>query len=69
MTSPNNVLDAVQKEVDRLQEMITVTKTLIPNGNVNFVIYEAAIANAKEAIVEQDAVALCRMLPNLKGMS
>ena len=65
----SDISSEVQKEVARIREMISETKALLPNGNVNFIIYEMTIAEAERAVREQDAVALVKMLPELQGMS
>lgn len=63
-----DISSAVQNEVGRIREMIATTKALLPNGNVNFSFYELTLAEADRAIREQDAVALVRILPELKAM-
>jgi len=63
-----NISSAVQNEVERIRKMITETKALLPNGNVNFSFYELTLAEADRAVREQDAVALVRILPELKAM-
>lgn len=56
----------LQKEVARINDMISTTKALLPNGNVNFAICEMVIERAEEAIREQDVIAMVRLLPQLK---
>lgn len=68
MTSGADISSEAQKEVARLREMIATTKILLPHGNVNFFFYEVVIEEAERAIREQDAVALCRILPDIRGM-
>jgi len=63
-----DISSEVQKEVNRIREMIAETKALLPNGNVNFYFYELIITEAEKAIREQDVVALIRLLPELKSM-
>ena len=63
-----DISSEVQKEVNRIREMIAKTKALLPNGNVNFYFYELIITEAEKAIREQDVVALIRLLPELKSM-
>ena len=63
-----HITSEVQKEVARLRETIATTKALIPNGQANFIIYELAISAAEKAVREQDAVALSRILPELREM-
>jgi hypothetical protein len=64
----NNISEEVQKEITRIREMITETKTLLPNGQGNFAIYEATVSAAEKAVREQDAVALVKILPELRCM-
>lgn len=70
MTQEQNISlpEAVQVEVARLREIMAETKRLLPNSQVSWVFYEAAIAEAELAVREQDAVTLVRILPELKGM-
>ena len=63
-----DISNAVQGEVVRLREMIAFTKAKFPTGKVNFIAYDMIIAEAERAVREQDAVALCRILPELKEM-
>lgn len=63
-----DISSAVQSEVARLRDMISTTKALLPNGNVNFIMYEMAINRAEKAVREGDATALVRMLPELQEM-
>lgn len=63
-----DISSQVQKEVARLRETITVTKTLLPDARANFFFYDIAIDAAEKAIREQDAVALLRLLPALREM-
>jgi hypothetical protein len=58
----------VQKEVARLRDMIATTKALMPGGNVNFIFYDLAIAEAERAVREQDTIALIKILPELREM-
>ena len=60
--------EQIQGEVARLRETIAETKRLLPNGNVNWVFYDAAIAAAEKAVREQDAVAMIELLPHLKTL-
>ena len=64
----SDLITAVQEEVARLREMIATVKALAPNGRVNFFFYDMAIKEAERAIREQDAIALVRILPELKEM-
>lgn len=64
----SDISSEVQKEVSRLRDMITTTKTLMPNSQINFIVYEIAIHRAEKAVREQDAVTLCRILPELREM-
>lgn len=64
----SDISSEVQKEVARIREMIAETKALLPNGTANFIIYEMTIAEAERAVREQDAAALVKMLPELRGM-
>jgi hypothetical protein len=64
----NDISSAVQKEVARLRDMIATTNALIPNGSASFIFYEMAIAEAERAVREQDAVALIKILSELRDM-
>lgn len=64
----SDISSEVQIEVARLRETIATTKALIPNGRANFIFYDLAIAEAERAVREQDTVALCRILPELREM-
>ena len=61
-----NVIEAVQKETIRIREMISETKALLPHIKGNFVLYEMLLQQADKAILEQDTVALIKLLPELK---
>jgi hypothetical protein len=65
----SDIIEEIQKEVIRINNMINTTKALFPNGNVNFTIYEMTIERAEKAIREQDVVSLVQLLPELKEMS
>ena len=60
--------EKIQDEVARLRETIAETKRLLPNGSISWIFYNAAIAEAERAVREQDAVAMIRILQNLKSM-
>jgi hypothetical protein len=64
----SDLITEVQKQVARLRNMITETKTLFPNSNINFIMYEIYINEAERAIREQDTVVLIRILQELKEM-
>lgn len=63
-----DLLSAVQDEFNRIREMITEVKTLLPKRNVSFYFYELILNEADKAIREHDTVALLRLLPELKAM-
>ena len=63
-----DISNAIQNEVTRIRNMISETKTLFPDANINFAIYEMTLASADKAVREQDAVALIKILPELKEM-
>ena len=63
-----SISSMVQIEVARIREMITITQTLLPNDNVNFMMYEMTLDAADRAVREQDVVALIKLLPELHGM-
>ena len=63
-----DISQEVQKEVDRIKTMITESKTLLPNANVNFAVYEAMINEAERAVREQDTTTLVKILPRLQEM-
>jgi hypothetical protein len=58
----------VQKEIARIREMIATTRALMPDRQVNFIFYDMVIEKAERAVREQDAVTLCRILPELREM-
>ena len=64
----SDISQEVQKEVSRIQDMISTTKALLPNGQCNFIFYEMLISQAEKAVREQDAVALVCLLPELRKM-
>lgn len=64
----SDISQEVQKEVSRIQDMISTTKALLPNGRGNFVIYEMMIAKAEKAVREQDTTTLVQLLPELREM-
>ena len=64
----NDILTETQAQVTRIRDMITTTKILLPDGNVNFGFYELELNQAEKAIREHDTVSLIRLLPELKGM-
>jgi len=66
---PEDILTQTQSEVVRIRDMISTTKVLLPDGNVNFGFYELALNQAEKAIREHDTVLLIRILRELKGMS
>lgn len=64
-----DISSAVQSEISRIREMITTTKELLPNVRINFgFFYEMILAEAERAVREQDAVALVKILPELRDM-
>ena len=64
----SDISSEVQKEVVRLRELIATIKALMPDRRINFICYDLAIDAAEKAVREQDAVALCRILPELREM-
>ncbi len=64
----NDISQEVQKEIARIRDMVTTSKALLPNANVNFAVYEAMIAEAEKAVREQDITALVKILPKLQEM-
>lgn len=67
-TRANDLSAEVQTQVTRIRDLISTTKQLMPDANVNFVVYEMHIEAAEQAVREQDAVALVQLLPILKSM-
>ena len=63
-----SVIEEVQDEVTRVEEIIATSKALMPNANVNFGMYDIVLNEAKRAIREQDVAALVKILPKLKEM-
>ena len=64
----SDISSEVQKEVARIREMIATTRALMPDRQVNFIFYDMVIEKAERAVREQDAVTLCRILPELREM-
>jgi len=64
----SDISSEVQKEVARIREMIAITRALMPDRQVNFIFYDMVIETAERAVREQDAVTLCRILPELREM-
>ena len=64
----SDISSEVQKEVARIREMIAITRALMPDRQVNFIFYDMVIEKAERAVREQDAVTLCRILPELREM-
>jgi hypothetical protein len=63
-----NLSEEVQNEVKRIREMIAETKALLPHTKMNWFIYDGVLSEAERAVREQDAVALVRILPELREM-
>jgi len=64
----SDISSEVQKQVARIRGMMNTIKVFLPDSNVNFIVYDSVIARAEKAVREQDAVALCRILPILREM-
>ena len=64
----SDISSEVQKEIARIREMIATTRALMPDRQVNFIFYDMVIEKAERAVREQDAVTLCRILPELREM-
>ena len=62
----SDISHEAQKEVARIRDMISTTKALLPNGKVNFAVYEIIIDQTEKAIREQDVAGLVKLLPKLK---
>ena len=67
-TEEKDLSSQVQIEVARLRDTISAINALLPNSKHSFIFYDLVIASAKKAIRDQDAVALCRLLPELRSM-
>lgn len=63
-----DIIQEVQEEVARIRDMISTSKALLPNANVNYAIYEMMIAEAERAVREQDTTALVKLLSELREM-
>jgi len=63
----NDLITATQREIIRIEKMITETKSMFPDSKASFVIYELLLTRAREAIATSDTTLLIRLLPELKA--
>ena len=60
--------EQIQDEVARLRAIKSETKRLFPVSRISWVFYDDAISRAEMVVREQDAVAMIKILPELKSM-
>jgi len=66
-TETETLADALPKEIERCQELLTAYAEIGPVGNFGAAMIRADIAAAHKAMMAGDVVAMLRSLETLKG--